>query len=125
MADGFGAVGRRVPAGRDLVGEPRDPIHQRPTTVGCWDSSLGKPGAVDIATSGTWDGKTIGLEGLAAASGNHAKVGVSTGSHAYAIFGDMNQQGSLSGPNCEAARTAGADFSTWSKIPTSSQLCEA
>lgn len=83
---------------------PEIPSTSETTKVGCWDSSLGKPGAVDIATSGTWEGTTIGLEGLAAASGNHAKIGVSTGSHAYAIFGDMNQQGSLSGPNCGSSQ---------------------
>lgn len=64
----------------------------------CWDSSLGKPGPVEIATSGTWNGTMIGLEGLDDPEGNHAKVGVSTGEHKYAIFGDMNQQGALSPP---------------------------
>jgi hypothetical protein len=34
---------------------------------------------------------------MAEPDGNHAKVGVSTGSHNYAIFGDLNQQGALSG----------------------------
>jgi hypothetical protein len=36
--------------------------------------------------------------------GNHAKLGVSTGARTYAIFGDMNQQGSLSGPNCNSSQ---------------------
>jgi hypothetical protein len=39
--------------------------------------------------------------------GNHAKIGVSLGNtsnHSYAIFGDMNQQGSLSGPNCKSSQ---------------------
>jgi len=36
---------------------------------------------------------------------NHAKIGVSTsGAHHFAIFGDMNQQGSLSGPNCKSSQ---------------------
>jgi hypothetical protein len=70
---------------------------------GCWDSSLGKSGAVAIATSGTWDGKTIGLQGGAIPNGNHSKIGVSTGSHTYAIFGDMNQQGSLD-TNCGSSQ---------------------
>jgi len=74
------------------------------TTVGCWDSSLAKPGAVEIAKSGTWDGKTIGLQGLDDPEGNHAKIGVSTGTHPYVIYGDMNQQGSLSGPNCGSSQ---------------------
>lgn len=67
------------------------------TPVSCWDDSLKtKPGAVEIATTGTWQGKQIGFEGISNPSGNHAKIGVSTGKHSYAIFGDMNQQGSLS-----------------------------
>jgi hypothetical protein len=74
------------------------------TGIGCWDTSLDKPGAVEIATSGTWAGTTIGLEGLAEPDGNHAKIGVSTGTHSYAIFGDMNQQGSLSGPKCDSSQ---------------------
>jgi len=74
------------------------------TTVGCWNPSLGKPGPVDIAVTGTWAGKTLGFKGTAAPQGNHAKIGVSTGSHTYAIFGDMNQQGSLSGPNCKSSQ---------------------
>jgi hypothetical protein len=77
---------------------PEIPTTTADTVVGCWDSSLGKPGAVEIATTGTWDGKTIGLEGMADPEGNHAKVGVSTGTHTYSIFGDMNQQGSLGPP---------------------------
>jgi hypothetical protein len=84
--------------------DPEIPSTDATTAVRCWDQSLGKPGAVEIATSGTWGGKSIGLEGLDAPSGNHAKIGVSTGTHSYAIFGDMNQQGSLSGPNCDSSQ---------------------
>ncbi|MDR3717739.1 MAG: deoxyribonuclease II family protein [Bryobacteraceae bacterium] len=83
---------------------PEIPTTAADTSIGCWDASLGKPGAVEIATSGTWDGKSIGLQGIAAASGNHAKVGVSTGTHTYAIFGDMNQQGSIAKPNCASSQ---------------------
>jgi hypothetical protein len=72
--------------------------------VGCWDPSLGKPGAVEIVTSGTWAGQPIGLDGISEPDGNHAKIGVSAGSHTYAIFGDMNQQGSLSGPKCDSSQ---------------------
>jgi len=73
------------------------------TPVPCWDSSLTtQPGAVEIAISGTWQGQTIGLKGSPAPSGNHAKIGVSTGTHSYAIFGDMNQQGSLT--NCASSQ---------------------
>jgi hypothetical protein len=74
------------------------------STVSCWDPKLGKPGAVQIATTGTWNGKSIGLQGGATPEGNHAKIGVSTGTHSYAIFGDENQQGTLSGPNCGSSQ---------------------
>ena len=66
------------------------------TPIGCWDNTLGTPGAVEIATSGQWDGKTFGLTGGSGTNFNHAKIGVSiSGTDHYAIFGDMNQQGSL------------------------------
>lgn len=85
--------------------KPEIPTTTATTVVGCWDASLSKPGAVEIATSGTWDGKTIGLDGVGEPEGNHAKIGVSTsGPHSYSIFGDMNQQGSLSGPKCMSSQ---------------------
>jgi hypothetical protein len=69
--------------------------------INCWDSSLDPPGAVDIATTGHWDGKEFGLQGGGGKNFNHAKIGVSTsGSHPYVIFGDMNQQGDISGDAC-------------------------
>jgi hypothetical protein len=83
---------------------PEIPTTTASTTIGCWDSRLGKPGAVDIATTGTWNGKPIGLEGVAKKDGNHAKIGVTTTGHPYAIFGDMNQQGTLDGPNCKSSQ---------------------
>lgn len=83
---------------------PEIPSTTAATAIGCWDSSLTKPGAVEIATSGTWQGQTIGLEGEPEPNGNHAKIGVSTGgTHSYAIFGDMNQQGAISG-KCESSQ---------------------
>jgi hypothetical protein len=84
--------------------KPEIPTTTAATPVGCWSASLGKPGAVEIATSGSWSGHTIGLEGEAAPDGNHAKIGVSTGSHQYAIFGDLNQQGALNGPDCDSSQ---------------------
>jgi hypothetical protein len=33
------------------------------TKIDCWDSSLGNPGAVAIATTGQWEDKTFGLKG--------------------------------------------------------------
>lgn len=66
------------------------------TPLGCWRNDLGTPGAVDIATTGTWDGNSIGLTGGTGDRYNHAKIGVSTDpDRPYSIFGDMNQQGAL------------------------------
>jgi hypothetical protein len=75
------------------------------TAVSCWDPSLGKPGGVEIATTGQWEGKTLGLTGGPDTNFNHAKIGVSTsGTNSYSIFGDMNQQGTLSGPACDSSQ---------------------
>jgi Deoxyribonuclease II len=84
--------------------QPEIPSTDASTAVGCWDPSLPKPGAVEIAISGTWAGKTLGFLGMPEPVGNHAKIGVSTGTHSYVIFGDMNQDGSLSGPNCKSSQ---------------------
>jgi len=75
------------------------------TPISCWDSSLSKPGPVEIAATGQFEGKTFGLKGGAGPNFNHAKIGVSTsGDIQYAIFGDMNQQGTLSGGNCASSQ---------------------
>ena len=75
------------------------------STVGCWDASLGKPGAVEIATTGHWRSQTLGLAGGFGPDFNHAKIGVATsGIDPDVIFGDMNQQGTLSGPNCGSSQ---------------------
>jgi len=59
------------------------------------------PGAVAIAKTGTWDGNSIGLIG----GQNHAKIGVTTsGDKHYAIFGDLNQQGTINPPHCERSQ---------------------
>lgn len=84
---------------------PKIPSTEHPrTTPICWgDPPLkAKPGAVDIATTGTWPATApapnLGLKGGSGATFNHAKFGVSTsGSGRYSIFGDMNQQGTLGG----------------------------
>lgn len=69
------------------------------THMPCMPASIGKPGPVSIATSGTWAGKKIGLTGGMGTDHNHAKLGVTAdGKHTLCIFGDMNQQGSL-GPD--------------------------
>lgn len=75
------------------------------TKIGCWNASLGTPGPVEIATTGQWDGTEFGLTGGLGTDYNHAKIGVSTdGTHSYAIFGDMNQQGTASGQNCASSQ---------------------
>ena len=75
------------------------------TKMGCWDDSLVNPGAVEIATTGHWSNTEFGLKGGVNPSGNHAKIGVSTApGTSYAIFGDMNQEGSISGTNCSASQ---------------------
>jgi hypothetical protein len=83
---------------------PQIPSTTASTTIDCWDPSLSPPGAVEIATSGHFGDKTFGLKGVATPDGNHAKIGVSTsGTHHYAIFGDMNQQGAISG-TCKSSQ---------------------
>lgn len=66
------------------------------TPISCWPDGMSKPGAVEIATSGMWDGTALGFLGGARPSCNHAKVGVSKDPNKpISIFGDMNQQGTL------------------------------
>jgi hypothetical protein len=80
---------------------PPIPTTRAATRIDCWSPTLGKPGAVEIATSGHWAGKEIDLRG---SSGNHGKFGVSLDpAHAFTIFGDLNQQGALSG-NCKSSQ---------------------
>lgn len=74
------------------------------TRVACWGASLGTPGPVQIATTGQWVGTKFGLTGGGGKNFNHAKIGVSTSGQPYAIFGDMNQQGTLSGKNCASSQ---------------------
>jgi hypothetical protein len=81
---------------------PKIPSTTASTSVDCWDPSLkSNPGAVEIATIGTWNQTSFDLTG--APGGNHAKVGVSTGTQPISIFGDLNQQGALNG-NCSSAQ---------------------
>jgi hypothetical protein len=118
--------------------DPKIPSTTAPTSIGCWDTSLPNPGAVEIAITGTWQGKTLGFIGVSEPDGNHAKIGVSMldgkiqpqrrppnrhcaendstpecaplrnaclfGTCPYVIFGDMNQQGTLSGPDCDSSQ---------------------
>jgi hypothetical protein len=75
------------------------------TDIKCWTDTLPSPGSVEIATTGHWGDTKFGLIGGSGPDFNHAKIGVSTkmGEH-IAIFGNMNQQGSLSGPNCASSQ---------------------
>jgi len=102
---------------------PEIPSTTASTTIACWSSSLGKPGPVEIATTGHWSGKEIGLQGGLGTNFNHAKLGVSTSStNHYAIFGDMNQQGTLSGSNCASSQNGrGGTF----YVVTSPQLSDS
>jgi hypothetical protein len=69
------------------------------TNIACWDASLGTgAGPVEIATSGQWAGTEFGLGGGPGSNFNHAKIGVSTSDNTHlSVFGDMNQQGAVSG----------------------------
>ena len=58
-----------------------------------------------------WDRVPIGLKGGPQPDGNHAKIGVSTDpSQPYAIFGDLNQQGILSGTCTSSQNGRGGTF---------------
>jgi deoxyribonuclease II len=84
---------------------PEIPSTTASTSIACWSTSLGKSGPVEIAITGHWSGKEIGLTGGLGTNYNHAKLGVSTSTNDhYAIFGDMNQQGTISGSNCTSSQ---------------------
>jgi hypothetical protein len=78
---------------------PKIPSTTSDTNIACWDASLvTAAGPVEIATSGQWAGTEFGLGGGPGPNFNHAKIGVSTSGDTHlSVFGDMNQQGSLSG----------------------------
>lgn len=79
---------------------PRLPTTNPGRLITCWRDDLGTPGRVEVALTGQWQAKAIGLAG----SQNHAKIGVSLDpSHPYTIFGDLNQQGRLTG-NCASSQ---------------------
>jgi Deoxyribonuclease II len=83
---------------------PAIPSTTATSPVACWNSGLIKPGAVQIATSGRWDGRRIALRGGPGNNANHAKVGISlSGAAPLTIFGDMNQQGGLGG-KCDSSQ---------------------
>ncbi len=72
--------------------------------IDCWEVTLANPGAVDVATTGQWDGTNFGLAGGPGPDFNHAKIGVSVSNARHlAILGDMNQQGATTG-NCASSQ---------------------
>ncbi len=83
---------------------PKIPTTTAGKTPACWDPFLGTPGAVEVAVDGNVLGSPLSFHGGATPDSNHAKIGVSIGAHPYAIFGDMNQQGTLDGPNCGSSQ---------------------
>jgi hypothetical protein len=83
---------------------PQIPTTTAHTPVTCWDTALGTPGAVEIATSGTVLRENLSFRGGATPDSNHAKIGVSTGEQPYSIFGDLNQQGYLTGDHCDGSQ---------------------
>ena len=85
---------------------PKIPTTTGNTRIDCWDAQLGTPGGVEIATTGTWETTTLGLMGTPSASGNHAKIGVATDDNSdLAIFGDLNQQGVVTGTATDCKRS--------------------
>lgn len=94
-----------------------------PSTTGgapplCWNAGLIKPGAVQIATSGRWAGQVMSLKGGPASDGNHAKIGVTTAAgSSLTIFGDMNQQGALSGRCTSSQNGRGGLFFVVNSVP--------
>jgi hypothetical protein len=84
---------------------PEIPSTTETTAIACWNPSLRSPGPVEIAVSGQWAGAKFGLSGGSGPDFNHAKIGVSTSALIpYTIFGDLNQQGALSGKNCASSQ---------------------
>ena len=91
------------------------------TPIECWEDTLGKPGAVEIATTGSWKDQKFSLT----SGGNHAKIGVSTSiSDHYAIFGDMNQQGAINrADGCKSSQNGrGGMFFVMDNAPLSASL---
>lgn len=72
---------------------------------GCWSSELKEPKEVQVATSGQWNGKTMGLLGKSSTDGNHAKIAHSL-EGSISVFGDMNQDGSYTSADarCDASQ---------------------
>jgi hypothetical protein len=83
--------------------KPPIPTTPAGTAIGCWSDGLGQAGPVEIALHGQWGGTSFGLTGGPGSDNNHAKLGVA-GAEPYAVLGDLNQQGTLDGPNCGSSQ---------------------
>jgi hypothetical protein len=102
---------------------PKIPTTMDSAVPDCWDESLGTPGPVAIATSGSWRNTLFDLTGAPGA--NHAKIGVSTsGATSYSIFGDENQQGTLSGKCKSSQNGRGGTFYVMSNPELASSIRE-
>jgi hypothetical protein len=78
------------------------------TKVGCWSDAVPEPGAVEIATTGQWEQQTL-LD--LKSTFNHANVGVATtGEKKLVVFGDLAQDGALSGNCALGQNSAGGLF---------------
>lgn len=77
------------------------------THIDCWADQLPSPGPVINAVTGHWKGTIFSLKGGPGGDDhNHAKIGITTANGSdYVIFGDLNQQGALSG-SCDSAQNA-------------------
>jgi hypothetical protein len=93
----LGGLGLRVASWWGVLPDPSIPTTTARTPVTCWNSGLEKPGPVQIATLGAWEGRLVGLRGGNGKHCNHSKIGVSLdAARPLCIFGDLNQQGTLS-----------------------------
>ena len=88
---------------------PRKILDTNRTRPECWDSSLGEPGPVTNAENGKWAATEFNLTGGVSPDRNHAKFGVSRNGNDV-IFGDLNQEGSLSEPCDVPQNTRGGLF---------------
>lgn len=86
---------------------PRLPTTEEGRKIMCWRDDLGRPGRVEVALTGIWQGAIIGLGGAQ----SHAKIGVSLDpTRPYTIFGDLNQQGRLTGKCASSQNGRGGLF---------------
>lgn len=83
---------------------PEIPTTTAATPITCWDPSLGAPGAVEIATTGSWLGLSLGFDGVAEPNGNHAKIGVSMMPRSVAGASPRRPEPRCQTPGCQPQR---------------------